>query len=190
VRKIRRAIGLVFAAALAVGVTAGLAGTANAAATPQLTQPNLTYNEIFFPFLNGIGLRLCVDVPNGSMSSGQELQLFHCHGTASDGGPQRWHFDNSGLPANQYKIFNTNSAKCIGFEGNAAVPGRHLVQEDCSLAPAWTEIDVPNENPFIYLEAVGTSLVMTSASELDNNHNALIAQPIINGPDPAQMISI
>ena len=70
-----------------------MAGAAQAS-TPGVPDPS--WNEIFVPFDNGLGNTMCVDVPGGSTSPGALLQLYHCHGYASDGGPQRWQFINMG----------------------------------------------------------------------------------------------
>lgn len=199
-RKIRRTAGLVFAGALAVGATAGLGGTANAATSqatqhstvsPDITTPSPVWNEIA-AFL-GITPPLCVDVTNGSMSANTSLQLYHCHGTDSGGGPQRWHFGAVG--PDEYQIWNTNSGLCIGFSNDVAAAGNAIAQQPCSQAPLWTQVDAPGFPGYEQLEAVGTNLVITSASEQDTNHNALVAEPArvippVGADDPAQLFSI
>jgi hypothetical protein len=56
-------VGLVSAGILAAGLCAGMAGTAYA---EDPTNPAFTWNEINFPFMNGNGIPLCLDVPGGS----------------------------------------------------------------------------------------------------------------------------
>jgi ricin-type beta-trefoil lectin protein len=194
-RKIRRTAGLVFAGALAVGVTAGLGGTANAAtpqaaqhsvASPKITTPSPTWNEIS-PVLLGSSPQLCVDVTNGSTSANTSLQLFHCHGTDSGGGPQRWHFGAVG--PDEYQIWNTNSGLCLGFANNVVGAGNRIAQQPCTQAPLWAQVDVTGVPGFEELEVVGTDLVITSSSESDTNHNALVADPA-RVADPAQLFSI
>jgi hypothetical protein len=190
-RKTRRTVGLVFAVALAAGVTAGLDGTANAA-SPDITTPSPVWNEIAAGLL-GSNPPLCVDVIDGQMSANTSLQLYHCHGTDSGGGPQRWHFGAVG--PNEYQIWNTNSGLCIGFSNNVAAAGNRIAQQPCSRAPLWTQLDVVGSPGYEQLEAVGTDLVITSSSEQDANHNALVAEPSRVVPpagriDPAQQFSI
>src|SRR5262249_9111182 len=62
---------------------------------------------------------MCVDVPGGSSQEGLLLQLWHCHGSDSQGAPQRWQFirwgtDPDGHPA--YLVENTGNHLCISWE--------------------------------------------------------------------------
>ena len=184
--RIRKIVIMLFAGTLAAGLSTGMAGAAHAASDPTIPDP--VWNEISVPFLNGQGNPLCVDVTNGSMSSGTRLQLFHCHGYDSQGGPQRWHFDNTGLPARVYKIWNVNSGLCIGFDTDFV----HLVQEPCGLATAWQEIlqNANGTDPLIELAAANTNLVMASASEVDSNHNQLVVAPFTGFNDAAQILQL
>ncbi len=190
--RIRKIAITLFTAALAAGLSIGVAGAAHAASDP--TVPDPVWNEIFVPFLNGQGNTLCVDVPSGSMSSGTRLQVYHCHGSDSQGGPQRWHFDNRNLPSStplpdrQYKIWNLNSGLCIGFDSDFF----HLVQEPCGQATAWQEIlqNANGTDPLIELAAANTNLVMASASEVDQNRNPLVVAPYTGFTDSAQILEL
>jgi hypothetical protein len=177
--RIREFTGLLSAGILAAGLSVSMAGSAHAAVADP-TVPDPIWNEINFPFLNGNGIPLCLDVPGGSMSVGTRLQLWRCHGYASNGGPQRWHFDNTGLPPREYKIWNTNSGLCIGFENNAVFSGARLVQEPCAQAPTWDEVlqNANGTDPLMKLVATNTGLEMASGSEFDNNGDPIVARPL------------
>ena len=49
--------------------------------------PAGTWAEIFNPNLHANGITLCADDPNGSTAHFQALQLWRCHGYASNGIP-------------------------------------------------------------------------------------------------------
>src|SRR5581483_3097295 len=84
----RRLAGVLATVALAAGMTLAGTGTARADIIPPVAQ----WAEIYSPYLNGQGFSVCFDDPSGSTASGTVLQLFHCHGYASNGAPQRWVF--------------------------------------------------------------------------------------------------
>lgn len=107
----------------AAGVMIGSAGTARADVTPP---PAGVWAEIYNPFLHDQNITLCADDPNGSTADGQWLDLWRCHGYASNGTGQRWYFfpvynqDASGnyVPVTEdgypvYQIFNVAAAKCL-----------------------------------------------------------------------------
>jgi hypothetical protein len=188
--RIRKFAGLLSAGILAAGLSIGLAGTAHAATDPTIPDP--IWNEINFPFMTGQGNPLCLDVPNGSMSVGTILQTWHCHGYASNGGPQRWHFDNTGLPDREYKIWNTNSGLCIGFQNDVVADGARLVQEPCAQAPVWDERleNADGADSAIELVADGTNLVLASGSEADHNGNPMVARAFSGFTDIAQILQL
>ena len=71
------------------GAIIGSAGTARADVTPP---PAGIWAEIDNPFLHDQNIILCADDPNGSTADGQRLDLWRCHGYASNGTMQRWYF--------------------------------------------------------------------------------------------------
>jgi hypothetical protein len=197
---IRKAIVAAAGVALTVGLSVGLAGTAYAA---DPTVPAATWNEIYIPFDNIAGNRLCVDVTNGSTSAGTALQFYSCHGYGSDGGPQRWHFvlfpHNSGL----VMIQNTQSNLCISTPpGAALVSGTRLAQEPCgTLATIWL-IRAENDNgtnPLIQLAKLdnqdGTpsfsnNLCMAAGNMGDDNHTPLVATTCQPFTDLSQVLEL
>jgi hypothetical protein len=165
------------AAQASTGAAQASSGAAQASSGP--TDPSPFWNEITAPFENANSFDLCVDVTDGSTSPGTPLQLFHCHGYASNGGPQRWHFTPEGsvTGGNFYKIWNTNSGLCIGFANNSFVSGTRLVQEDCNQAPGWEEhvLIANGTSPFIELLNVEGNLCMAAANDSSANHTPLVA---------------
>ena len=167
---------LLFAGGLAAGFGAGMAGTAHAS---DPSRPGKTWSEIFLPFGNGKGNTMCVDVPGGTTAPGAQLQLYHCHGYASDGAPQRWHY----LGGRFSEVSNANSGLCIGFPaGGAPVIGARLVQERCDQGPAWQLVPQSRDStdPLFVLEASGPggpALCMAAADLSDNNQTPLVAAP-------------
>ena len=116
------------AALAAAGLVAGLslAGTGTARATDFPT-PGV-WSEIFNPYLNAKGNTLCFDDPSGSTANGQQVQLYRCHGYASNGAPQRWVFvqaeDNNGNPIkeggnNVYELYNLAAGRCLTVTGTS-----------------------------------------------------------------------
>lgn len=107
----------------AAGAMIGSAGTARADVTPP---PAGIWAEIYNPFLHDQNITLCADDPNGSTADGQQLDLWRCHGYASNGTMQRWYFfqvynqDANGnyVPVTEdgypvYRIFNVAAGMCL-----------------------------------------------------------------------------
>ena len=134
-RRMTRLGSVLAAAGLAAGLTMAGTGTAGADVVP----PATTWAEIFAPEINSNGITLCAD-NFGSNAQFQNLQLWRCHGYASNGTPQRWQFTfvgnflGTGFP--EYQISNAGSGLCIGLDPNrvnaGTVAGSNLLQESCS----------------------------------------------------------
>jgi hypothetical protein len=189
--RFRKMASLLLGGMFAAGLSIGLTGAAQASSDP--TIPSTVWTEIVIPLDNARANTMCMDVPGGSMSAGTALQFFHCHGSGSDGGPQRWHFNFQGLVANgdrAYQIWNTNSGLCIGFANNSAVAGTRLVQERCDQAPTWTEhlSNANGVNPYIELIALNTNLCMAASNFSDANQTPLVATTCQGFIDPAQIL--
>ena len=164
-RRLKKLAGTLAAVALAAGLTMAGTGTARAAVVP----PANTWAEIFAPEINASGITLCAD-NSGSTAQFQSLQLWRCHGYASNGTPQRWQFSYLGQylggPVPEYRIANVGSGLCIGLDPNkvniswSAIAGSNLVQESCvsnltmwELVPATLSPD-PN-NQFMLVNVYG-----------------------------------
>jgi len=142
--------------AAAIGLAAGLTMAGTEAARADVVPPVGQWVEIFNPYLYAQGNTLCFDDPNGSTSSGTQLQLWRCHGYASNGAPQRWVFiqpeDNNGnliywggLPV--YQIYNLAAGKC--FTATNLGAGMPLSLVNCTTngvttAGTWWQFLSPN----------------------------------------------
>jgi hypothetical protein len=137
---------------LAAGLTLAGTGTARADITPPVGQ----WVEIYNPYLHAQGNTLCFDDPNGSTSSGTPLQLWRCHGYASNGAPQRWVFiqpsDSNGNliywdGSPVYQVYNLAAGKCLtGLNQGAGAPltlGPCTANGDPVAGTWWQELD-PN----------------------------------------------
>jgi len=122
------------AAGLAVGLSLAWPGTARATDIPTPGQ----WAEIFNPYLHAQGNTLCFDDPNGSTSFGTQVQLYRCHGYASNGAPQRWVFvqaeDSNGNPVheggnNVYELYNLAAGRCLAVTGTSV--GQPLIMGSC-----------------------------------------------------------
>src|SRR5215467_9336655 len=182
--------------ALAAGLTMAGTGTAHAAVIPPWGAG--TWAEIFAPEINSNGITLCAD-NFGSTAPGHNLQLWSCHGYASNGNPQRWNFTPVGVTPYDgsliFEIKNVGSGLCIGLDPNrfngGTIAGSNLLQESCAsnmadwiLAPA---VDSPDPNNQFILENdqgyddqdhTGGKWAMEANTFLDQNGNRLIAEPV------------
>jgi hypothetical protein len=189
--RFRKLAGALAAVALATGLT--MAGTGTARAVPV---PAATWNEIFAPEINSNGISLCAD-NFGSNAQLQNLQLWRCHGYASNGNPQRWQFFFVGLSATgtpYYFVINVGSGLCMGLDPGRVnahtIAGSNLVQGDCNtslalweLVPATNSPDPNNQFELVSVYGgIGSAAssgfyAMEANTFLDQNGNRLIAEP-------------
>ncbi len=137
--------------------------------------------------------------PNGSTAQFQALQLWRCHGYASNGISQRWTFlfvaSNSLGPT--YRIANIGGSNyCLGLDvrmtlttAYAQWAGKNLVQEACSdttgsevvwnLVPATQSPDPSNQFMITSTDMPFNQQPYCVAANtfLDTNGNRLIAEP-------------
>jgi hypothetical protein len=148
----KRLAGVLAAASLAI--TAAMIGSAATARADVIPPPAPTWSEIFNPFLNGQNITLCADDPSGSTAQGQWMQLWRCHGYASNGAPQRWYFlvsyvqDGSGnwVPRTDeghlvYEILNLASGNCLDREDGTLGNPVTLRTCDNNNSELWWELD-------------------------------------------------
>jgi hypothetical protein len=115
---------LVSGIALAMGLSMSMTVAAQASVTPD---PNVFY-EIYPPYISPAAHK-CLDVPSASRSEEVPLQIFHCHGYASNGANQLWEFVSVG--AGNYWIVNKNSGLCMADFFVDSPPGTATYQYDC-----------------------------------------------------------
>ncbi|HVQ93612.1 MAG TPA: ricin-type beta-trefoil lectin domain protein [Mycobacteriales bacterium] len=105
--RLRKTVGVLFAGILATCFMTAAAPAAHADPTPP---PADQWAELFLPF-NNPGNHKCADIPSGTSSHSEHLQVFHCHGYASNGGPQR--FRLIPVPDGTYRIQNFANNLCM-----------------------------------------------------------------------------
>jgi len=132
-RIISRIAAVVSACLLMLGIVVAGPGSAQATVTPP---PDVDWAELYLPMFNPTG---CLDVPSGSKSSGTALQIFHCHGYAANGAPQRWSF--SPMFTGGYEIWNPNTLLCITPTGS----GSRVEERFCGAFAGqdWNLVDDP-----------------------------------------------
>jgi Ricin-type beta-trefoil lectin domain-like len=118
----RRVTGPLFAAVLAMCFAVAGAPAAHAEFVPP--GPGSSWAELWPPF-NNPGNHKCADVPDGTTGPGVFLQVFHCHGYADNGAPQRWLFIPLG--DGTYWIQNVASGLCMESD----VMGLEVQQDNC-----------------------------------------------------------
>jgi Ricin-type beta-trefoil lectin domain len=157
--KLRRVVSSFFTIAMVIGLCLGLSSAAQATPTPDPSG----WSEIFPPFFNTAAHK-CLDVPNGSNSIGLHLQLFHCHGYASNGAPQRWTFIP--VAANTYLIYNNASGRCLqDFDP------QDIVQDSCRVNfwQEWSIAPTPYDPTLFLLQAVNWPNQCLAAADTSGN---------------------
>jgi hypothetical protein len=146
---IRRIVSALFTVLLASGLVVGFGQAAHADNNPQ---PGSWY-ELYLPYFNP-GAFKCLDVPNGSSANGLVLQVFHCHGYASNGAPQRWNLVSWGaIPdAPRFEIVNVGTGECLNVTSGAT--GTRVIQQAGCVtteSEVWVLHTTPNVGPYFAL---------------------------------------
>ena len=152
-----------------------------AAVSPPQPNPFLAY-EVFPPYIDPSALK-CLDVPSAATQP-VALQLFSCHGYASNGANQRWYFNSAGtyngLPA--YQIQNLNSHLCLAPNGFAPDYGP-VYQNTCRPVPGqYWEVSSPDESDHVNLINALYGWCLAASEASGNNHTAVILGPCDPGP--------
>jgi|tagenome__1003787_1003787.scaffolds.fasta_scaffold20949309_2 hypothetical protein len=152
---IRLLAGALAAMGLAAGLTMGGTGTARADVVP----PSGTWSEIFSPYLQAQGNTLCFDDPSGSTARDQPMQLWRCHGYASNGAMERWaiipvldsvtdlpirDWTNQSDPGSPlYYVYNLAANECLTGSATLAL-GQQLTLDPCTYVGTRWELSSDN----------------------------------------------
>jgi hypothetical protein len=186
---IRRRGGVLFAGALAAclcttGATAQAATTTTAgAAVPTVAPSSGQAYEIFPPYIDPTALK-CLDVPSAATRPGVALQLFSCHGYASNGANQLWYFRPAGTfnGAAAYWIQNKNSTRCLDINVLQPEYGA-ITQQYCAYtADQLWEVSSPDESDHVNLISLAWGWCMAASDASGNNHTPVILGPCDPGP--------
>jgi ricin-type beta-trefoil lectin protein len=169
----RRAVSLLFVAALAVVASAGVgaaaqATTASAVTSNTVTPAPATFYEITPPFISPTSPK-CVDVPSASTSIGTALQLFHCKSSSN----QLFQFVSLGNDL--YLIQNRNSALCLRVSSSA--DGTAVRQDTCSSGvnnDIWHITSPIDPTHFNLANQAFPSECMAAANNSGADHTALV----------------
>jgi hypothetical protein len=150
-------------AMLAVGFSAAMGSAAQAVVAPD---PG-TYYELFLP---GVSSSECLDVPSGSTGV-VAIQMFHCHGYASNGAPQLWnvfYVGNDGAGRPMYEIFNKAGKGCIQPRSTAF--GSRIFQGICNGDPQqeWALVSPFDPNRFMLVNEWTGQCLTTNGSTANN----------------------
>ncbi len=174
-----------------IGLATSLTLAGPGAARADVIPPAGTWAEIFNPYIHAQGITLCVDDPGGSTDVAQAMDLWRCHGYASNGTMQRWIFTPQGAVNVSGEIFtiytvkNVASGQCLTVPQTDNPAGLSVLQEPCSggspdiywiLEPrdqSGTSPDFQLESEFVYIG----HYCMASNTFTDNNGTRLIIEP-------------
>jgi hypothetical protein len=168
-KRVSMIAGALSALALAGGLALAAPGTARADVVPAGT-----WNEIVPAFTDQTA---CLDDPDGSATAGTVVQLYHCHGYASNGGPQRWVFTN--VLEVGYRIGSHN----LCLNSTLSLGSAPIELADCGRNPElWVLLSrnaFPGD-PDVMLELTDDEQVfgcMSLPNFSGSNHEAVILEP-------------
>lgn len=167
----RRSMRVLATLVMTAGFVGGLAQVAHADNT---VPPPDAWVEIYPPFFNP-GAPKCLDNTGGSNSVNNAQQVFHCHGYASNGAPQRWQLFNRGDANNPYyEIRNVGSNLCLYAFGAS------VLQEPCNLqfAGEWFINPTPNVGPYFALQNLGyPGQCLATLNSSGSDHTRVVIAP-------------
>jgi hypothetical protein len=178
-KRIRKLAGLLAAGVLASGLSLGITGSAGADVIPPTPQEG--WAEIFTPYLNA---KACLDVPGGTMTVSTPVQLFHCHGYASNGTPQRfvfsqWAADVSPGVSWYYLTVNAGAGPCLSPAANPLADAPVRLARCSFLGPLWAlhSRNLYAGDPVFELELVTTGYCMTMPNWSGSNGEQVVMEP-------------
>jgi hypothetical protein len=184
-RRTKRLAGALAGLGLGLGLTLGATGTARAD-----VDPGTGWNEIYSPYLTAQGITLCADDTNGSTALNNPAQLYHCHGYASNGAPQRWTFTPAVTDANHVPVKDNGHG--IYVIGNAGA-GHCLVDDPKTTGSPLSWVLIPvGDGPDFQLQAFLTDSApeCAAASNFSGNNNTRLVLEPCSSPDIRQLFRL
>lgn len=160
-RIVQRALAV---AAVGLGLAAGFASPANAAAN---YDKFVNYNS-----------EKCLDVTDRSESNGAKLQQYGCHSPVQ--GHQLFALIALDAPNRINAIKNLRSGKCLEVQNNSITSGARIVQSTCDADnnQRWQRTENPDGSRTYQVVSSGMCLAVQGGS---NQNNAPVIQETCNG---------
>jgi hypothetical protein len=155
-------------------------GVGQAAHADNTVPPPTQWVEIFAPYFN-LNAAKCLDNPGGSTSMDNPIQVFHCHGYASNGAPQRWQLFNRGDGDNPYyEIRNVASNLCLFARTDLSV-----VQEPCNeqFGGLWRVKPTANVGPNFALASLAFFDGCLATADSSGNDHTRVYMSVCNFDD-------
>lgn len=172
-KRMGKIAGTLAAVALAGGLTIGTTGPARADVVPPPS-----WSEIFSPYTNQLA---CLDDPNGSATANTAVQMYHCHGYATNGAPQRWYFAPWGtLAPGDLLTRITSHDLCLGPDNGQLSAGSRVGLVPCAaLGPLWNLLsrNAYSGDPDFQLELGSSGYCMTLPDWSGGNNEPVILEP-------------
>lgn len=133
-RRLPKLAGLLATCLLAAGFITGTGTAAQAAIDPPAGGG---WAELFNPLLPLVDgkYHVCLDVPGGTTQNRYPLQMYHCHGYASNGAPQRWEFIRN-WDGSTYHIINQSNLLCVTVLGSGFTSDHGIIEQRTCGDPA------------------------------------------------------
>jgi hypothetical protein len=178
-RRLPRLAGLLALCLLAASIIVGTGGAAQAEITPP---SGGGWAELFNPLLPLVDgkYHVCLDVPGGTTQDRYPLQMYHCHGYASNGAPQRWEFHVNWNGT--YNIINQSNLLCVTVLGSGFTSDHGIIEQrscgDASGGQDWRLIDFQPGQSF-QLQAANRPDIdgMCIASGANHNNGRMFWEP-------------
>ena len=140
--------------------------------------------------------------PSGSTSSGTQVQLYHCHGYASNGAPQRWRFfpavDSKGAPVYYEGLPLRDQRRGSGLclTGTGVTGSAPVVLATCSLTTAkglirWKLLSTGNSTFALFaVDPVWAHDMCAVASNASGSNGTRLVMEPCDSSNPAGVFSL
>jgi hypothetical protein len=144
-----------------------------------------TYMELYTPFINPAH-PVCLDVPGGNANQGVHYELFHCHESVANGGPQLFKFYRfARFNDKGFRIQNKSTGMCLHLPGLPEV-----IQDLCdseSESLQWIAVPAPTGPAgSFFVETFFGGSCLTASNLTGANKTRVVSAPCATD-DPRQI---